>query len=167
MATNNSQAILASQLALLKRKRNVKVKVIIGAAQKSKSLSLEEIPAVMTQAQTKLEALYPELQKYAESEAAKLHPIIALTRVVSSVTQVYETVMNIQKIVESVYPYISLASKFAGLWANPALMSEIAQDILAKAQKQISDSMINLLQNLQNTIMETNVELPEILAKQI
>ena len=111
---------------------------------KTKSMTLEELQEAL---QTALGM--PIINKQP--------PIATSITVALTAITVYLTVIKIYEAILALYPTIKLATKAAAIPLNPAMASEVAQDVLMQAQKKAKEIAIEKVKQLKETIMNTEI----------
>jgi hypothetical protein len=84
-------------------------------------------------------------------------PIQTSIAAVTAALTVYTTTITVYEKLLALMPSIKIAVKAAAIPLNPAMAQEVAQDILLQAQSLIMEQAKNLVINLKDTILNTEI----------
>lgn len=145
--------------------REVTIGQILRVQNRIASLSIEDLPQVLEEGKPIFTSLIKELSKYAKQEASKIQSIQPILQTIKTLSRAYTAVRNILAIVEKIKPLLNRASKLGLLWANPGMIGEIAQEILAEIQSEVLKKVLRVINGVKVKILNTKVRVPEVVAR--
>ena len=152
---------------VLTRRVKVTVAQLLGAQNKIETISLSELPNLIKESAPRLEDIIRELNKFAQAEANKLKPIQQTLNTIQTLTTAYERIITIVETIEKVKPKLNKVANVGLVWANPSIVSDVAQELILEIQASVVNLISERIAGLKSQVLETEVEIPEIIAKAI
>lgn len=111
---------------------------------KQKSLTLEEVRDALAAAINR-----PEIRE--------IPPIQSSIAAFTAALTLYTTLIEVYGVLVAAMPQIKTATKVAAIPLNPAMATEVAQDVITEVQKQLMTAAKNAVVNLKDTLLNTEI----------